>query len=371
LIQSGARRMLAGTGEEIGPPDEHALQAGGIPGTPSHPPSTIPPETPSMPEPLSPPSKSFAREVTAAWLATEGYLATRRLYERLDEEDVAKIEQSISETPELSAHYEPAASPLAREQMVLAYGIWLKHAPSTAKTGLLAAQPPEEVHLMARGPLASAGGLYEADFIVDALASVNVDMTGVSTALDFGCSSGRVVRVLAAAYPEIEWHGCDPNAPAIEWATENLPSIEFFVNDNAPPLPLSDGSLDMAYAISIWSHFAPGLGLGWFEEMHRLIRPGGHLVCTTHGLTSVAYSAAHGRSEEQVEEILGALYRQGSWYAPEFGEEGDWGVVNPDWGTAFLSPEWMLTQLCPRWRVLEFAPGRNQENQDVYVLERV
>jgi len=31
----------------------------------------------------------------------------------------------------------------------------------------------------------------------------------------------------------------------------------------------------------------------------------------------------------------------------------------------------MLTQLCPRWRVLEFAPGRNQDNQDVYVLQRV
>ena len=167
------------------------------------------------------------------------------------------------------------------------------------------------------------------------------------------------------------WHGCDPNEPAIEWAAENLPGIEFFVNGNAPPLPLADGSLDMAYAISIWSHFAPELGLRWFEEMHRLIRPGGHLVCTTHGLTSVAHSSANGRSEEQVEEILGALYRQGSWYAPEFGEEGDWGVVNPDWGTAFLSPEWMLTQLCPRWRVLEFAPGRNQDNQDVYVLQRV
>ena len=47
------------------------------------------------------------------------------------------------------------------------------------------------------------------------------------------------------------------------------------------------------------------------------------------------------------------------------------GVVTPDWGTAFLSPEWMLAKLCPAWRVLEFAPGRNQENQDVYVLQRV
>jgi SAM-dependent methyltransferase len=151
-----------------------------------------------------------------------------------------------------------------------------------------------------------------------------------------------------------------------------FPAIDFFVNRDTPPLPLGDGSLDLAFAISIWSHFAPDLGLQWFEEMHRIIRPGGHLVCTTHGFTSVAFYATNDlRTPEQSREIADALYRQGWWYAPEFGEEGDWGVVNPEWGTSFLSPEWLLAQLCPRWRVLEFAPGRNQDNQDVYVLQRV
>jgi len=106
--------------------------------------------------------------------------------------------------------------------------------------------------------------------------------------------------------------------------------------------------------------------------MRRIIRPGGHLVCTTHGLVSVAFYAQRElRTPEQSKEIAEDLYRQGWWYAAEFGEAGDWGVVNPDWGTAFLTPEWLLAQLCPRWRVLEFAPGRNQDNQDVYVLERV
>jgi SAM-dependent methyltransferase len=225
---------------------------------------------------------------------------------------------------------------------------------------------------MARGPLAAAGGLYEADLILDALTSSGVAMGDIHSALDFGCSSGRVVRVLAAAHPEIEWHGCDPNAPAISWAQENLKGIQFFASGDDPPLALADHSLDLIYAISIWSHFAPGLGLRWFEEMHRLLRPGGHLVCTTHGLTSIAHYAMNElRTVEQSEEIREALYREGCWYAPEFGEEGDWGVVNPDWGTAFLSPEWMLAQLCPRWRVVEFAPGRNQDNQDVYVLQRV
>jgi hypothetical protein len=76
------------------------------------------------------------------------------------------------------------------------------------------------------------------------------------------------------------------------------------------------------------------------------------------------------RSPEQSAEIERALYSSGTWFAAEFGKEGDWGVVNPSWGSTFLSPEWVLVNLCPQWRVLEFAPGRNAANQDIYVVER-
>jgi SAM-dependent methyltransferase len=290
----------------------------------------------------------------------------------LSEEDIAAVERLIRDTPGAWEHYAGAHDAGARRQVLLAFGTWLGAEGLLEKTGLVNVQPPEDVHVMARGPLAAAGGVYEADLVVDALTSAGAGITELHEALDFGCSSGRVVRVLATACPETRWHGCDPNAPAIAWASEHLPNIDFFVNADAPPLPLDDGSLDLVYAISIWSHFAPELGLRWFEEMRRVLRPGGHLICTTHGLTSIAHYATHGlRTPEQSEEIREALYRDGAWYAPEFGEQGDWGVVNPDWGTAFLSPEWVLAHLCPHWRVLEFAPGRNQENQDVYVLQRV
>ncbi|HEX3392088.1 MAG TPA: class I SAM-dependent methyltransferase, partial [Solirubrobacteraceae bacterium] len=298
--------------------------------------------------------------------------ATCLLYERLNDDDIAAVEQLIRDTPGAWEHYDAGHDDAARRQVLLAFGTWLSSEGLLAKTGLIHAQPPEDVHVMARGPLSAAGGLYDADLILDALIGAGVDIANLRHGIDFGCSSGRVVRVLAAACPDTHWRGCDPNAPAIAWAEENLPGIDFFVNGDAPPLPLPDGSLDLAYAISIWSHFAPELGLRWFEEMRRVLRPGGHLVCTTHGLTSIAHYATHGlRPVEQSLEIRDALYRDGAWYAPEFGEQGDWGVVNPDWGTAFLSPEWMLARLCPRWRILEFAPGRNQENQDVYVLQRV
>lgn len=314
----------------------------------------------------------FARKLTPGPLGSERGRSTNALYDRLSAADVAEIESRLEEVDELGAHYRSAAEETTRRHVVLAAGIWLGVPVATEKTGLSASQPPEDVHAMARGPIAAGGGLYEADLVVDALASAGVEMTSLRSALDFGCSSGRVTRVLAAAYPSIRWQGCDPNGPAIAWASKSLPGIEFFANGDRPPLPLAEGSLDLAYAISIWSHFAPELGLRWMAEMRRIIRPGGHLVLTTHGFTSIVHYVMGGqRTPLQSDEIAGALYERGWWYAPEFGESGDWGVVNPDWGTAFLSPEWVLAELCPAWRVVEFAPGRNQHNQDVYVLQRV
>jgi SAM-dependent methyltransferase len=347
LIEQGARRGLAAA--------ERALDAAGAPGRRAEPP------------PLR-----LDRELGPGRLAIEDRRVSTLLYDRLDPRSVTEIERRIDEWPELRHSLEANPDPAERRCMLLAFGIWLAVPGLLEGTGLLSAQPPYEVHAMARGPLSAAGGLYEADMIASALASAGVELGAVGDALDFGCSSGRVVRVLAAAYPQTAWHGCDPNAAAIAWAADALPAIDFFRSGDEPPLPLADASLDLIFAISIWSHFEPALGLRWFDEMHRLIAPGGHLVWTTHGFASVEHYASRGlRPADQSAAIAAALYSRGAWYAAEFGDDGDWGVVNPAWGTAFLSPEWVLTNLLPRWRVLEFAPGRNQSNQDVYVLRRV
>lgn len=326
----------------------------------------------SRPRETLPAVADFARDLGPAQLAHDAQSVTKLLFDRLSADDVTDIARRVAAAPDLATLPAIGSDPAVRRWLVLNYGMWLKLPAVIERTRLLPDQPPEAVHAMARGPFAAAGGLGEADMIVDALCSVGATVNDAVEALDFGCSSGRVVRVLAAAYPEVHWRGCDPNELAIQWASEHLAQIEFFVNEQQPPLPIADGQLGLVYAISIWSHFAPELGLRWFGEMHRLIRSGGYLVFTAHGIQSVSFYAEHGsRSPEQARAIAEALFRSGFWYAAEFGPAGDSGIVNPEWGTAFLSPEWVLTNLCPRWRVLEYAPGRNQLNQDLYVLQRV
>jgi glycosyltransferase involved in cell wall biosynthesis/GT2 family glycosyltransferase/SAM-dependent methyltransferase len=325
-------------------------------------------------------------------LSVDHARVTELLYDRLDASDLAELERRITEddstiearlAPGLPPEPKPirevwaeAESELERKRLTLSLGVYYGVPGILARTGLTAAAPPNEVHLMGRGPLGAGGSIYHADLVADAIESSGVELKAGLRGLDFGCSSGRVVRVLAAAYPEVSWSGCDPIESSILWARENLPGIEFEVSPVEPPLAYDDASFDFGFAISIWSHFSAGAASRWWDEMHRVIRPGGRLVLTTHGYQTIAHYHRHGiqpgtklRPGPELVAIRDALDSTGFCFVPVYGEEGDWGLVNPEWGMAYMTPDWLAQQVRPSWRVAQFAAGRNEGDQDVFVLE--
>lgn len=290
------------------------------------------------------------------------------LYERLDEgvEDEVASRLDTADRPSWDA-----AGPVERRRLTLHFGVHYGVPKVLERSGLTPAEPPEGVHAMARGAAAAGGSIYYGDLVSGAFREAGTPLAGASRGLDFGCSSGRVVRVLAAAYPEIEWHGADPIGPAIDWVREHLEGIAFEHGPEQPPLPYDDGRFDFVFAISIWSHFAEPAGMAWLEEMRRIIRPGGLLLMTAAGWQTVAHDFELGlRSTEQLSEAASAMYRNGFWFLNEFGETGDYGIVNSDWGTAFMTPDWLLARATPQWRLALFAPGRVEGAQDLFVLER-
>jgi glycosyltransferase involved in cell wall biosynthesis/SAM-dependent methyltransferase len=322
-------------------------------------------------------------------LAVDDAPVTERLYGRLEQRDIDEMERRIAEddstvetrlapdtAPELTPIRELVAeqeSEVERKRLVLALGVHRGLPGVLARTGLTAGLPPKKVHLLGRGPLAAGGSTYHADLVVSALSAAGLEPGAGMRGLDFGSSSGRVVRVLAAAYPDLSWSGCDPIESSIAWAQRNLRGIEFAVSPVEPPLPYDDAWFDFVFAISIWSHFSAGAALRWLDEMHRVIRPGGRLVLTTHGSQSVDHYRRYGLHHNAAElgSIRDALESAGFVFVPSFGTEGDWGLVNPDWGMAYMTAEWLGEQVQPKWRMAAFAAGRNEGNQDVYVLERL
>ena len=238
-------------------------------------------------------------------------------------------------------------------------------------TGLKAFQPPETIHAMVRDEK-YCGDLYYCDLIAEALDLAGEALNGMQRVLDFGCSSGRVLTTLRSFMPSATLHGCDPNADAIAWAKHNAPGIGFFVSPEAPRLDAADGFYDLVYAISIWSHFSGRAASIWLDEMHRILKPGGLLLITTHGPGSLVYYRQHrAMSEDHLRVAMDDLDRGGFHYVDIFGPGGDWGVGKTDWGQAFIHPVYMLNKVIgEKWSLLKYMQRRSEGNQDVYLLRR-
>jgi SAM-dependent methyltransferase len=301
--------------------------------------------------------------------------ATDILFGRFTPKDIAEVEDHLEADHRAMWEY---ATPAERKRLALALGLHYNVRSVIEHVGLSPATPPPAIHSMVHGWISEIGGSYYlADLVLEGLDTIETPLRSGDLALDFSCSSGRVVRPLAAARPDAQWHACDPNAEAIAWARENLAGIEFFVSDTNPPLPFEPGTLDLAFAISVWSHYSAQAALRWLEEMHRVIKPGGHLLLTTHGLQACVWFTV--TRDPAIEAKLGAawitdtvwqLEHAGHCFWDVFGETGDWGVVDSEWGLAFFTPEWLLENVTPAWALRSYRIGRAHGNQDVYVLQR-
>jgi SAM-dependent methyltransferase len=297
------------------------------------------------------------------------------LFGRLSEDDVAAVE------PQIEPAYRwmwDGATPEERRRITLSFGLLYRIDGVLARTGLSPATPPTDVHSMVHGWVTEIGGSYYiADMVLDLMTQIGHPPGPGARVLDFSCSSGRVVRPLSAALPEVDWHGCDPNADAIAWMRDNVPAVDVVVSPTTPPLPFDDQSFDLVFAISVWSHYSAAGALNWLEELHRIVRPGGHVLLTTHGLQACVWfthnhdPAIAGRlGQTWIPETARRLQQTGHCFWDVFGDQGDWGVVDREWGLAFFTPEWLLEHITPNWAVRTYRIGAAHGNQDAYVLER-
>lgn len=124
--------------------------------------------------------------------------------------------------------------------------------------------------------------------------------------LDWGCSSGRMLRHFAdVAQRGGEVWGCDLCATAMNWASENLsPPLRFFQSTTRPSLPLPDASMDLIYGNSVFTHIRE-LFDTWLMELRRVVRPGG-LVFTTI-LDEVAWERCRASAENPVRKRCATL----------------------------------------------------------------
>lgn len=118
--------------------------------------------------------------------------------------------------------------------------------------------------------------------ILSLLEKHDIQFGDLGSVLDFGCGCGRVFRHLHR-YTSVRLHGSDINRTAIAWCDENFNFAEFGTNGLAPPTRYRPNSFDLIYAFSVFTHLTESLQMAWIREMHRILKPEGHLILTVHG----------------------------------------------------------------------------------------
>ncbi len=163
------------------------------------------------------------------------------------------------------------------------------------------------------------------------LAALPTDWSWNGTSvLDFGCGSGRLLRLLLPHLTDgASLTACDIDAPSIRWLREHYPAtVRVYVNGDAPELPEPDGAYDLVCAISVFTHLTRWAE--WLLELRRVLKPGGLLVATVLGRASWTNGAAAARSIPWDDERTGLIVED---YGAGF-ESG--------YGPAVFVSEWWL-----------------------------
>ena len=117
--------------------------------------------------------------------------------------------------------------------------------------------------------------------------------------LDWGCGSGRTLYWLygSPAWREA-YRGCDVDAQAIGWLKKKHRIDTVSVCASEPPLPYGDGEFAGLFSFSVLTHIPPERHRAWYEELHRVLAPGGRAYITVNGDSRAADTAAFTDGEQ-------------------------------------------------------------------------
>ena len=207
----------------------------------------------------------------------------------------------------------------------------------------LAVPPRNLVFLVAGTPDISwflETGAQTARCITETLARRGVAVDSLDSILDFGCGCGRVIRHWGRL-PKTRIRGTDYNPALIEWCRDNIPFGDFTVNRLSPPLKDESAGFDLIYAISVFTHLPEPTQIAWMTELARLLKPGGHLILTTHGEKYLYRLSRHERE----------LFQSGGLVVKNAGASGS------NTCSAYHPMSYIRDRLARGFELVDFQPG--------------
>jgi SAM-dependent methyltransferase len=163
--------------------------------------------------------------------------------------------------------------------------------------------------------------------------------------LDFGCGAGRTLRHFLAEAETGEFWGADIDDASIDWIQGALcPPLHARRCSAFPPLGFEDGSFDLVWAISVFTHLSENSNQ-WLAELHRLLKPGGLLIATYMGRWNSEFVAGEPWDENRVG--MSVLQHNQDW------DRGGPSVLMSDW--------WVHAHWGRAFEILELTPRTHNQ----------
>lgn len=129
--------------------------------------------------------------------------------------------------------------------------------------------------------------------------------------LDWGCGSGRTLYWLYARQAwRKAYRGCDVDAEAIRWLKKTHGFKAVSVCQPEPPLPYEDSTFMGLFSFSVLTHITPERHRAWYEELHRVLAPGGRAYVTVNGDSRAADTRAFTAAERRLFQSRGWLFAE-------------------------------------------------------------
>lgn len=220
--------------------------------------------------------------------------------------------------------------------------------------------PPAELRFKVAGPGTIeqffAAGEAMAASVDAALGTVGRSLSAGGDFLDFGCGCGRLLAAIEHRFPSLRVQGCDVDPVAVAWSSTRFADFHFRTNGEWPPCDFAQGSFDMIWCGSVFTHIDEPHQDAWLMELHRLLRPGGFLMASVHGRLSW----------EQWIPLLGKAHLERDGF--HFLKSGVDAGMHPDWyQVAWHTEAYVRRHWAPWFEVRSYLEGGLNGYQDIVV----
>jgi SAM-dependent methyltransferase len=204
--------------------------------------------------------------------------------------------------------------------------------------------------------------------IEDSLTAAGRGFGDIGSWLDFGCGYGRVIRFLIERVDPQQVYAADVIEEAVAFCADEFGVKPIYSRETLASLNLN--SFDFVYAISVLTHLNEENSRELLRLMREALNPGGIVMFTTHGRSSVEHAASYGAIYGRMRaELKQRIERDGIAFVPYHHYFGD------HCGMTWQSERWIRERMhdlhADSMRLVLFKPQGLYGHQDVFAYERM